>query len=919
MNYLADVVGRTAELAAIDELLDSLVDGPSALVLEGDAGVGKSTLLQAAIEEARRRDATVLLAVATPADASLPYHALANLFETIDRDALDTLPPPQRDAFDQALLQGSADADPRAVATAILTLLEEMGQEEIVLVAIDGMEWLDAHSARVVEFCARRLTGPIGLIGTRRANLYGELVLRHPERLHVLRLGPLDSRSLRHVVGGHVDRPLALSWLERVNEASGGNLNHALELARALPADGPPPPALLLPAGLEEIVETRLEGLSPGLEEALLAVAALAEPTMEVLTLALGPEWHALLDEAEDRGLVEFDGNRIRFTHPLLAIGIQARASLPILCRMHRRLGAVVTSVEDRARHLAYAQVMPDAVPALDEAARQLRARGEPAAAAELLELARGLGGHHELQVRAAEHHLDAGDAARAQTLLEDAIPELAGGRARAEAMLLLAEIRYQDGQRLEALTLLGDARAEKGVDDWLEVMIDLRIGFLLWSMGSVQAALEPAQAALSVAEKLADDALLSQALALAVTVDHALGLRLDEVRLKRALRLERPEVRTAGLLRPSLIAAFLYLRTGKLDEAKRLLEALAEGHRARGEDNDLAWTCLRLVAVNCWRGDLESASYAADQAVEHLLRLDTRGAKALALAARGYVDAYAGRVEEARHQAGEAMTMMEEAGWPTGAWRPLAALCFIDLSVGDYQAAADRLTKAALESALREPLSAGGAMLCGDAAEALIAIGRIDEAEALVTSLERLGSAPGREVARGLAARGRGLLFAAHGELAAAERALLRATTSHERLPLPVEHARSLLSLGRVQRRRRRRAAARASLSRAVTIFERVGCERWADLARAELAGIKKPAHASGRLTRAEERVARLAGSGLTNREVAATLYLSPKTVEVHLGRAYRKLGIRSRAELGAEMARRVQNSAPEDASQAA
>src|SRR5204863_7579655 len=155
------------------------------------------------------------------------------------------------------------------------------------------------------------------------------------------------------------------------------------------------------------------------------------------------------------------------------------------------------------------------------------------------------------------------------------------------------------------------------------------------------------------------DDALLAQALALAVSVDYALGLKFDETRLKRALRLERPEVRTAGLLRPSLIAAFLYLRTGKLDEAKRLLEVLAEGHRARGEDNDLAWTCLRLVAVNCWRGDLESASHAADQAAEHLIHLDTRGAKALALAARGYVDGYAGRVDEARLQAGDAKAMM--------------------------------------------------------------------------------------------------------------------------------------------------------------------------------------------------------------------------------------------------------------------
>src|SRR5256714_10351091 len=178
MNYLADVVGRTAELAAIDELLDSLVDGPSALVLEGGTGVGKSTLLQAAIEEARRREATVLLSVATPADTSRPYHALANLFETVNREALETLPPPQRDAFDQALLQGSAEADPRAVATAVLALLEEMGEEELVLVAIDGMEWLGGDTPRGGGCWARRHPGQQGTVWAPPLDLFCDAVWR---------------------------------------------------------------------------------------------------------------------------------------------------------------------------------------------------------------------------------------------------------------------------------------------------------------------------------------------------------------------------------------------------------------------------------------------------------------------------------------------------------------------------------------------------------------------------------------------------------------------------------------------------------------------------------------------------------------------------------------------------------------------
>jgi hypothetical protein len=280
MNYLGEVVGRTAELTAIDEFLDALDDGPTALVLEGEPGVGKTILLQAAVNEAERRGARVLSFVASPSEARLPYAALAKLLGGLEGELLNALPPPQRDALDAALLDAGTrlpDPDPRAVATAVLSLLEALAEDQPLVVAIDGLQWLDRPSARVVEFCARRFSGRVGLVASRRANgPVGELRLRQPERMDVLRLAPLDSRALRQVVGQRVEQPLALRALERVNEASGGNLNYALELARALPAEGPPPPALLLPARLRESVENRLAGLDHELEEVLLAVAALA-------------------------------------------------------------------------------------------------------------------------------------------------------------------------------------------------------------------------------------------------------------------------------------------------------------------------------------------------------------------------------------------------------------------------------------------------------------------------------------------------------------------------------------------------------------------------------------------------------------------------------------------------------------------
>jgi DNA-binding CsgD family transcriptional regulator len=919
-----DVVGRARELAAIERLLDTLADGPAALVLEGEPGLGKTTLLRAAREAAERRKFRILSCGARAAETRLSYDALVDLLAGVDGGHVAALPQPQRDALHNALVPGDAsaeDAEPRAVATAVLSLLERLAQKRPVLLAIDDLHSLDQPSARVIAFCARRLKGRVGLMVTRRSGDEGgrfspELRLRERERIAVLQLAPLDGRYLRRLIRQRALRPLSSTGIERIHEVSGGNPLYALELARVLPSDGPAPPALPLSLSLQEMAESRLSDIGEELEEVLLAVAALARPTVELVVQVLGPESEALLDDAEDRGILERDGRRVRFAHQLLANAIHARASAARWREMHRRLSAVVPDIEERARHLAHAGAAADALPALDDAAHYVRKRGAPAAAAELLELALGLGGGSELRVRAAEHHLDAGDASRAQTLLTEAIPTLRRGDERAHALLLLAEIRYHDDSYPEARALLEEARAEQGVSRRLRVMIELRLAFVLCNLALVAEAEAPVRAALAGADVLRDDALRAQALALEATVDFALGRGFNESRLSRALTLEIADVRTSSVLRPSLVASLLYLWTARLDESRLLLSGLCDRHAERGEEHELGWACYALVWLECLSGNLPSATRAMDEAFEQLSQLRTRNGRALALAARAQVAAYAGREEDARRNADEALTLFNWSGWQTAAWRPRATLGFLDLSLGDYEAAAHRLGPAALgavSTGLAAAVTWGGALSYGDTVEALVGVGRLEEAELIVPLLERRGSAPGGAWPRGLAARCRGLMLAARGDLSAAEEMLEHSVTAHRHLPVPMERARGLLLLGRVQHRRRKRLAARGTLEQALAIFEDIGSRLWAERTREELSSIELPTSGPDGLTATEEVVARLAASGRTNREVAASMHVSPKTVELHLGRAYRKLGIHSRAELGAHMAVRIGSEAAE------
>jgi hypothetical protein len=401
---MLEVLGRPAELAAVERFLDALEAGPAALVFEGERGIGKTTLLRAAAAAAGRRGVRVV----------------SSLAELRGEAAVD-LPVPQRDAF----ARGLADGDPRALATAALALLEAQAP---VIVAVDDLDALDAPRQSVLAFCARRLRGRIGIVAAGGPGAPPLPV----ERVEVRRLGPLAPGALQAVVRQGVDKPVARRALERIHFMSGGNPARALALARALSPAGPPPAVLPVPAALRADLDARL-GPGPD-DDVLLAVAGLAAPTIDLLARALGPDAEERIDAAEDRGVLARDGAAVRFTEPLLAGAVYARATPRRRRTLHRRLAAVAADVEEQGRHLAHGRVVPGAVPVLEAGARVARERGAPAAAAELLELALTFDDDAGRRVRAAGHHLAAGDATRAQALLEG-LPRAEARRLRRRAL----------------------------------------------------------------------------------------------------------------------------------------------------------------------------------------------------------------------------------------------------------------------------------------------------------------------------------------------------------------------------------------------------------------------------------------------------------------------------------------------------
>jgi hypothetical protein len=434
------VVSREAESEVVAEFLAAVPSGPAALVVEGEAGIGKTTMWLAALERAQELGFRVLSTRAMSAESVLAYSSLAGLLHGVNDDVFAELPPPQRVAIDRVLLRVSADGpatDERAVTVAVLSVIERLAEDSPVLVAIDDLQWLDLPSAHIVSSVVRRLVGRIGVLATVRTGADTDepgvsLELREPERVSRLRVRPLSLGALHAALSARLGRSFSRPKMLQIHEVSGGNPFYALELARAMD-DEPKRASTSLPGGLAELVRARIGSLAADARNALLAAACVPDPSVELIARATNTDADRLmevLEQAERNGIIEIDGQHLNFAHPLLIRGVYADA-VPVQRReMHRRLAEVVEEPELKARHLALAATTGDerTLQALDTAAELARVRGAPIAAAELLELAIGLGGDAPRRwIRATGHHFEAGDPARAKALLEKTIDLIMG------------------------------------------------------------------------------------------------------------------------------------------------------------------------------------------------------------------------------------------------------------------------------------------------------------------------------------------------------------------------------------------------------------------------------------------------------------------------------------------------------------
>ena len=923
------IIARERELEALRAFVEAGSPTPAALVLEGEAGIGKTTLWRAGVAAAADRGYRCLTAVGSPAEAQLTFSALGDVLQGVAAGVLPELPPPQRRALAVALLLDDADGrspDQRAVALAFLGALRVLASQTPVLLAVDDVQWLDRPSTSVLAYALRRLQEERVVILLAR-RISGEQSgpddldrLLPEERLTRIRVGSLAVGPLHRLLATRFGLTLPRPLLVRLHEAARGNPFLALELGRALlrrdrlPAPGEPLP---VPSGLRHLLLGRIAELPSEARDAVLVVAALARPDSELVTAALAsPTAEEALETAIEAEVLERDDGRIRFSHPLFASAVYGEASRADRRRVHRQLAAVVRDQEERARHLALATEGADAeiAAALEEAARASRARGAPDAAAELAEQARRLtpddtpDDRWRRAVDAAQYHHQAGDNEPARLLLEEVVASAPAGDTRARALNILWAILIHE-QGLAASEPLLERALPEAEDPALRAQISADLALSRYARGDVAGAASYARAVVELAEELDRPALLADALAEIATLELLVGhgLRTD--------LLERVDLLTEGLRPASAQDATYLMRAGsrcalvllyadRFDQARTRFEALHE--HAVHEHNFLPHALSYLGLLEAWSGNWTSALRYADDSEEAAVEAGLPILRDRALLLRAFVDARLGRVDSARAAAEEALQLAER-GNRLNEIRVLGALGFLELSLENARGAVRHLGRAAeIEEAsgFRDP---GVTRFHGDYIEALISAGELARAGELLDRLEERGATLDRPSARASAARCRGLLLAARGAAGPAFGAFERALREHDRLPDRFERGRTLLALGATERRAKQKRRARETLSQALAVFEDAGAALWTDKARAELARIGGRAPAGDELTSSERRIAELVAEGKTNKEVAAVLFVADRTVESALTQIYRKLKVRSRTELARRLASRA------------
>ena len=875
--------------------------------MRGEPGIGKTALLREAI--VRAHGMTVLRARGLEAESQLPFAGLAELTEPIV-ELRDRLPAAQSAALAGALeLEPAAPQARLAIGAALLGLLGLAAEERPVLCVVDDLQWLDEPSVEALRFAVRRLgaEGVAVLLGQRTtADLVPgvealDLGALADEDARAL-LGPLPEAVARRIVDTAAGNPLALREIPALLSRD--------ELEGRAPIEGPLPPG----STLERVLARRLANLPGETRRALVVAAAAAVRRGDVVVRALGAAGLdvAALEPAEAAGIVELGPGHVAFSHPLLR-AVAYHGSAPAVRQAAHRAVAAALPEDDaqRAWQLAAASPRRDeaVAAALETAALQARART-------------GFGPAAHAHLRAAE--LSPDPVQRARRLVEAARDLLPAGHPD------VGLARLEQAERVLAIAEHGDVAAVAGEARTLRAQLALRTGRIEEARGLLRAQARRLEA--DVPAGAATLLLLSSLGAMALR-DHR-GWLADA---ERALVLAGDAELLAALA--SLSAGAARMTLPDVAEGRRLL---ADGERRLGDDLGMAlWLAPEVVALAAhgwlWIEEYERGVDLLDRLIAAGRESAAVGALPYPLAARAQGHLSLGRFARARADAEEAVALAEQTGQDPALVIALGMLATVHAWHGD-EAEATTAAERAIELGERRgiPLPAIYAkhalsLLAVADDDAELAVARLEEVRAealagnvlwaphLVDAYARAGRVAGarelvehyaraiehRRIAPAMLERLRGITAAD------AEPHFRAALALHEAGPAPFELARTRQAYGEWLRAHDRREEAREVLREALAGFEAVEALRFADRTRRELraAGASPRAAAErdpSELTPHELRVAQLVSQGLTNRETAAALFVSAKTVEHHLRNVFRKLGIRRRAELARLMAAR-------------
>ena len=881
-----------------------------ALVIRGEAGIGKTALLDYAA--ARAEDMTVVRALGVESEAQLEFSGLLEVCWPM-RDTLDELPDHQADVLRSALGIGPGEEGDRfSVGAATLSLFAASAETNPVCVLVDDAQWLDPASQEALVFAAKRLQAD------RAALLFGardgeERPFAAPG-IESLALAGLTRVAAAHLLSRADATELAPEVADRLFEATHGNPLALMQLPGVLSTEQLAGTASLtdpLPAGstVERAFARRTEALPESSRRALVVAAVSSSSEADVIVaglLALGLPAEAL-EPAEDAGLIRLVDGRLEFRHPLVRSAVFHAAPVSERRSAHRALAeglAGSARAETRAWHLAGAALGPDeeAADALAQAAEHARRRGGYAAAAAALERAARLSPNAKLGVErlaaAADAAWRAGRNEAASDLVREALAGPTDGGLRAEALRLHGAIEYFAGNGdgaaeaiLEAVALLEHTDPEAAVAaaaDAVNALVRVR---------QPARALEIALKARSLVPEDGGEVDAEATIAVGYAQCFAGSYAEAEPHLRRAVELSKRRTTAASFLQVGRLSAALGW-LGRYEEAHGYLAQ----NVARARDSGAVGSLGPLLVGAAWQGlhssRLNEAYADGSEALTFAEEFDQPVTAVQALGVLTWVSALRGDESRCRDYGEETQRRAAQFGFRL--YGLLASLCFglLHLGRGDVDQAVAEI-EAVARHADDRALYIPGVSPQLELAEASIRGGRTAEAEAMLVAFDgsQLASVP---IFRAQAERCRGLL----ADTDAFEAHFASALELHADAQSPFALARTRLCYGERLRRAGRRVDAREQLRTALETFDRVGAGPWSERVGVELRASgetlrRRESHEAEELTPQELQIALQVAEGKSNKEVGAALFLSHKTIEFHLSRIYRKLDIHSRAEL--------------------